>query len=58
MYIHFATRAAAATHLTENGWRQIRNGNWVSRDGVCAASIHPKFDEVVVVHFWEVALAA
>ena len=56
MTTHFNTRAAAEAHLTGNGFRQIKNGNWVSRDGSCAASIHPVSSaDVVVVAYWEVA---
>jgi hypothetical protein len=56
MTIHFNTRTAAEAHLTGNGFRQIKSGNWVSRDGYCAASIHPVSSaEVVMVAYWQVA---
>ena len=54
MCIHFATRQAAIQNLTANGWRQIASGNFISRDGSCAACITPRFDEVVLVQYWEV----
>lgn len=58
MIIHFATVYAAETHLTINGWRQIENA-WVSRDGTCAASIHPiTGSDVVHVAFREIQMAA
>lgn len=54
MVIHFPTRAAAISHLMDNGWKQIANGNYVSRDGSCAASVHPCFDEVVAISIREI----
>lgn len=54
MSIHFNTRQAAVAHLTTNGWKQIKTGNFVSRDGSCAAHILSAFGEVVLVQIWEV----
>lgn len=54
MVIHFDTRELAVSHLEQNGWEQIKNGNWVSSDGRCAACINPRFGEVVVIQFWEI----
>lgn len=53
MSIHFNTRAEAEAHLTGNGFRQIKNGNWVTTNGV-AAHILLAHGEVVLVQFWEV----
>lgn len=59
MTIHFENRDKAIEHLTANGWRELKNSNWISRDGSCAASIHPHhFGDVVVVALWEIACAA
>ncbi len=55
MFVHFDTAALAEEHLTENGWRKIQNGNFVSKDGTCAASIHPAHGEVVAIRAWEIA---
>lgn len=41
MIIHYDNQAAALAHLISNGWHLIENGNWVSRDGTCVASVHP-----------------
>lgn len=41
MWIHYDNQTAALTHLIGGGWRQLENGAWVSRDGTCAANIHP-----------------
>lgn len=54
MFYHFNTRAEAVAHLEANGWRELENGRWVSRDGACAASIHPARGEKVVVAAWEI----
>lgn len=54
MVFHFDTQALAVAHLEANGWRKIANGRWVSRDGTCAASIHPAHGEIVAVHAWEI----
>lgn len=56
MSIHFNTRQAAVAHLATNGWKQIKNGNFVSRDSSCAAKILTAFGEVVLVQIWEVGL--
>ena len=56
MTTHFNTRTEAERHLSTNGWSVIRNGNWVSRDGSCAASIHPvSGTDVVMVAYWQIA---
>ena len=56
MTIHYANRAAATEHLVTNGWHQIENGAWVSRDGTCAASIHPITGiETVCISYREIA---
>jgi len=49
---HFNTRSEAIQHLTSNGWKQLRNGRFLSRDGYCIAQISPAFDEVVLVSVW------
>lgn len=54
MSIHFATRDAAYTHLTTNGWFQIKNGRFVSPDGSCAAQILDAFGGAVLVQMWEI----
>ncbi len=54
MNIHFNTRQAAVAHLTTNGWKQIKSGNFVSRDASCAARILSAFGEVVLVQIWDV----
>lgn len=41
MWIHYDTNRAARTHLTENSWKEIKNGAWVSKDGTCKATVHP-----------------
>lgn len=41
MWIHHDTDREARTHLTENSWKEIKNGAWVSKDGTCKATIHP-----------------
>lgn len=53
MSIHFNTRAAAEAHLTSNGFRQIKNGRWVSANGI-AAHILLAHGDVVLVQLWEV----
>jgi hypothetical protein len=58
MHVHFDTAALAEEHLTNNGWHKIQNGNYVSRDGTCAASIHPAHGEVVAIRAWEIAMSA
>jgi len=54
MYVHFDTSALAEEHLSSNGWRRIENGSYVSKDGTCAASIHPAHGEVVAIRAWEI----
>lgn len=56
MYFHFETAALAIDHLIKNGWRQIENGNWVSKDDTCAAmflTVRGR-PEVFCVRFWEI----
>lgn len=58
MVIHFDTHAKAIEHLTANGWVELSNGRWVSRDKSCSASIHPVLGtDVVAVGFNEIANA-
>lgn len=54
MIIHFDCRDVAVTHLQENGWKQIKSGSWISKDGLYSASVHPRFGEVVAVFFQEI----
>lgn len=56
MNIHFDNHAAAAAHLTNNGWRQQpQRGRWISRDGWCAAHIlTTPADPVVLVQAWKI----
>ncbi len=53
MVMHFETKDKATDHLASNGWTQAGDG-WLSRDKSCAASLHPRFDGVVAVSFWEI----
>ncbi len=57
MIIHYDSEAAAVEHLTSNGWHQIANGSWVSRDGSCSAAITPAFGSKVRVCYQEIETA-
>lgn len=52
MNVHFENQAAAVEHLTSNGWHQIKNGNWISGDGSCAAHIVKAHGDFVLVQAW------
>lgn len=54
MSIHFNTLEDAVVHLYANGWRQIKNGNWVSRNKTVAAHILRAHGDVVLVQMWEI----
>lgn len=57
MVFHFDTLQAATLHLKVNGWRELINGNWVSADGTCRASIHPVQNEIVAISVKEIKSA-
>lgn len=50
MVMHFDSRALAIAHLIANGWSEIKNGNWVSSDKSCKATIMKAGGEVVAVY--------
>jgi hypothetical protein len=55
MCIHFDTELLAIAHLQAQGFKQIKNGSWVSDDGTVAARIHPiNNSPVVAVMAWEI----
>jgi hypothetical protein len=55
MFLHFDNQTKAIAHLAANGWKQIENGNWVSRDGLCAANIGATFGERVAIQAWQIS---
>jgi hypothetical protein len=54
MWMHFDTAELAKSHLTQNGWRSVKTGAWVSRDGTCRATIHPAHGAVVAIRVTEI----
>lgn len=55
MVIHFDNRAKAESKLASDGFTQIKNGSFVSKDGTVAASIHPVHgSEFVAVFYREI----
>lgn len=57
MWIHYDNLKAAFDHLRINGWRRLRNGAWVSKDGTCRATTHPAGEGKVVVCYSEITAA-
>lgn len=54
MWVHFGTKADAISKLISDGWKHIvETGFWVSKDGICRASIHPARDGIKVVVLYE-----
>lgn len=58
MWIHYDSLTAAFDHLNTNGWRRLKNGAWVSKDGTCRATTHPAGAGKVVVCYTEIERAA
>ena len=53
MNIHFNNRVDAVFHLVSNGWKELSNGRFISRDGSCIAQINKAFGDVVCVGIWQ-----
>ena len=52
MSIYFESREAALNSLTEFGYRQIKNGKFISKTKEFVAMLHPHNSGGVYVSYW------